>query len=215
MSQESTEPGFGNSRRWILTGATLALLALLASGCGEDEAAGDIARSPTAAVEGSANPESDTARASEPMSMSANSPMMMETVASETWDGMRIEVATMAPTSFTLFQGVETVAVEPATDDSFHLMAVLADDASGERIPYADVWVTLSDPSGAIVFDERLWPMLSQAMGTHYGINVPLPGPGTYTVELQVGAPQGARHPEYADRWLAATTVRTTVEWAE
>ena len=51
-------------------------------------------------------------------------------------------------------------------------MAVLADDASGERIPYADGWVTLSDPSGAIVFDERLWPMLSQAMGTHYGRGV-------------------------------------------
>ena len=92
-------------------------------------------------------------------------------------------------------------------------MAVLADEQSGERIPYADVWVTLRDSDGSIVFDERMWPMLSRAMGTHYGINVSLPGAGTYDVDLQVGAPQGARHPEYADRWLEPTTFTMTYSW--
>jgi uncharacterized protein involved in high-affinity Fe2+ transport len=139
--------------------------------------------------------------------------MMMQTVASESWDGMRIELAAMAPTTFTLFQGVDETLVEPDERDSVHLMAVLADEQSGERIPYADVWVTLRDSDGSIVFDERMWPMLSRAMGTHYGINVALPGAGTYEVELQVGAPQGARHPEYSDRWLDPTSFTMTYSW--
>lgn len=145
--------------------------------------------------------------------MDGDTAMMMDTVASESWDGMRVELAATAPTTFTLFQGGENTQVEAAEADSVHLMAVLADEQSGERIPYADVWVTLRDSEEAIVFDERLWPMLSRAMGTHYGINVPLPEPGTYAVDLQVGAPQGARHPEYSDRWLEPTIFTMTYTW--
>lgn len=126
---------------------------------------------------------------------------------------MRVEVATSEPTTFTIFQGDQSREVTPTADDSVHLMAVLADDQTGERIPYSEVWATITDAQGEVVFDERLWPMLSQGMGTHYGINVPLPGPGSYDVSMQVGPPQAARHPEYTDRWLEPFTFDTIIEW--
>lgn len=137
----------------------------------------------------------------------------MTSIGSQEWQGMDVEVAVTAPTTFTLFQGVDRQEVPAKPDDNFHLMAVLSDGESGERIPYADLWVTFTSSSGGVVFDERLWPMLSRAMGTHYGINVELPEPGTYAITLQVGAPQGARHPEYADRWLQATSMEFEYSW--
>jgi len=190
--------------------ALLAAIVTLAAACGGEG-------SPSAAsVQADESSPDATSMAGDQMDagqMDGDTAMMMDTVASESWDGMRVELAATAPTTFTLFQGGENTQVEAAEADSVHLMAVLADEQSGERIPYADVWVTLRDSEEAIVFDERLWPMLSRAMGTHYGINVPLPEPGTYAVDLQVGAPQGARHPEYSDRWLEPTIFTMTYTW--
>ena len=140
---------------------------------------------------------------------------MMEGIASTTWEGMRISVARAEPSEFMIFQGQDSQRmVEPKPADSVHLMAVLEDDETGERIPYATVWFTITDEEGNIVFDDRTWPMLSQNMGTHYGINVGFPEPGTYTVEVQVGPPIAARHPEYTDRWLEGFTFETEMEWA-
>ena len=138
---------------------------------------------------------------------------MMQVLDRTVEEGMRVEVATSEPTTFTIFQGDQSREVTPTADDSLHLMALLADDKTGERIPYSEVWATVTDAEGEVVFDERLWPMLSQGMGTHYGINVPLPGPGTYDVSMQVGPPQAARHPEYTDRWTEPFTFETTLEW--
>ncbi len=215
----NSDPG---QRRWIprlLGVALLVSLAVVAAGCGDE----DSASSDDAAITAeSASPSDDTdqmasgemdAEQTDADQMGDDMAMMMETVASESWDGMRVELAATAPTTFTLFQGGDNTQVQPTEGDSVHLMAVLADEQSGERIPYADVWITLRDSEDAIVFDERLWPMLSRAMGTHYGINVPLPEPASYTVDLQVGAPQGARHPEYSDRWMEPTTFTMTYTW--
>lgn len=211
------------ARRVEKLASALIALTLLAGACGDDDPSEDAV--PTVSSDDDAMSDDmgdmDTTEGSNDMAMDdadsmgdmGDMAMMMQTVASESWDGMRIELAAMAPTTFTLFQGVDETLVEPDERDSVHLMAVLADEQSGERIPYADVWVTLRDSDGSIVFDERMWPMLSRAMGTHYGINVALPGAGTYDVELQVGAPQGARHPEYADRWLEATSLTMTYSW--
>lgn len=199
----------------LLGVALLAALATLAAACGGEESTStDGVSAADQTSEPSSDADSIDGDQMDGDQMDGDMAMMMETVASESWDGMRVELAATGPTTFTLFQGGENTQVAPTEDDSVHLMAVLADEQSGERIPYADVWVTLRDSEEAIVFDERLWPMLSRAMGTHYGINVPLPEPGTYTVDLQVGAPQGARHPEYSDRWLEPTTFTMTYAWA-
>lgn len=139
---------------------------------------------------------------------------MMQGVGSTTWDGMRISVARAAPSEFMIFQGQDNRrVVEPKPADSVHLMAVLEDAETGERIPYSTVWFTVTDADGDVVFDDRTWPMLSQNMGTHYGINVGFPEPGTYNLEVQVGPPISARHPEYMDRWEEPFTFETKMEW--
>ncbi len=138
----------------------------------------------------------------------------MQSVGSTTWEGMRISVARAEPSRFMIFQGQDNRrVVEPQPEDSVHLMAVLADEQTGERIPYSTVWFTIKDQDGDVVFDDRTWPMLSQNMGTHYGVNVGFPEPGTYDVEVQIGAPISARHPEYMDRWLDQFTFETEIEW--
>ena len=139
--------------------------------------------------------------------------MMMEVLDRTDWQGMRVELATSEPTSFTVFQGQDPQKVTPTAEDSVHVMAVLADQETGERVPYANVWLTITDEQGEVVFDERMWPMLSRGMGTHYGINVPFPEAGTYDASVQIGPPQAARHPEYSNRWLEAFTFDTTIEW--
>ena len=53
-------------------------------------------------------------------------------------------------------------------------MIPLSDASTGVAIPYSSVWATISK-GGKIVFDERLWPMISRYMGPHYGNNVSLP----------------------------------------
>lgn len=209
--------------RRFLAAAVTAALSLSSAACGGSESDPDAAPATrNSSVPQASDTESNNTSMADDMSemeitddaddMSGVA-MMMETLASESWDGMRVELAAMSPTTFTLFQGADETLVEPDAADSVHLMAILADEQSGERISYADVWVTLRDSEGSIVFDERMWPMLSRAMGTHYGINVPLPEAGTYDVDLQVGAPQGARHPEYSDRWLEPTSFAMTYTW--
>ena len=131
---------------------------------------------------------------------------MMKSLGSKTWQGMKVELASAEPAAFDVFQGDQTKKVRPEPDDSVHLMAILSDAKTQERIPYAECWVTITDSDGKIVFDERMWPMISRDMGTHYGINVPLPQSGKYDVELRVGPPQAARHPEYSDVWQRAET---------
>ncbi|MCL4239800.1 MAG: iron transporter [Dehalococcoidia bacterium] len=139
--------------------------------------------------------------------------MQMTPLDETTWEGMVIQLATAPPATHSVFQGDAQGMITPTAEDSIHLMAVLADEETSERIPYANVWVTVKDQDGTVLFDERMWPMLSQSMGMHYGINVPLPGLGQYKVSLLVGPPQAARHPEYMERWLESFTFETTFEW--
>jgi hypothetical protein len=148
------------------------------------------------------------------MSHSAMPAMTMRQVAETTWQGMRIAVAlTSPPVSFSVWNGTRQVPVEPKRSQNVHLMVVLSDAQTGERIPYASVEATLRDGAGRIVYAARQWPMLSRSMGVHYGNNVDLPHPGRYSIELQVGPPAVGRHPEYQKVWLVPHTVRLTFRW--
>ena len=92
--------------------------------------------------------------------------MMMQSLGSETWQGTRVELATAAPAAFELFQGDQVRKVTPGPDDSMHMIAVLSDAETRERIPYAGCWITVTGADGKVVFDERMWPMISRDMGT-------------------------------------------------
>lgn len=124
----------------------------------------------------------------------------MRTIASTTKEGMEIRLMTADPESFFILQGEKIKTVEKKPADTFHMMVLLRDQQNGWFIPNTAVWMTIKDTKGAVVFDERMWPMLAEQI--HYGNNVALPGPGHYRIEIQIGAPQLARHRPYQEKWL-------------
>jgi hypothetical protein len=138
--------------------------------------------------------------------------MAMVPVGSAVWDGMSIQTRTSAPATFILFDGTGQQMVRPTAKDSFHLMVLLSDSSTGYAIPYSSVWATITK-NGKIVYDERLWPMISRYMGPHYGNNVALPTAGLYHLSLLVSPPEAARHLEYKGLWLTAHRVNMSFRW--
>jgi len=148
------------------------------------------------------------------MQTSGAAPMAMAMVplGHADWEGMEIQARTSAPATFELFNGTSQTLVKPTGKDSFHLMVTLSDAQTGYAIPYSSVWATVRK-SGKIVFDERLWPMVSRYMGPHYGNNVALPAAGLYHLSLLVSPPAAARHLEYKGLWLTPHRVNMTFRW--
>jgi hypothetical protein len=138
--------------------------------------------------------------------------MAMVPLGGATWEGMSIQARTSAPATFELFNGTAQQLVKPTAKDSFHLMVTLSDAATNVAIPYSSVWATITK-NGKIVFDERLWPMISRYMGPHYGNNVALPAAGLYHLTLLVSPPAAARHLEYKGLWLSPHRVGMTFRW--
>ena len=138
--------------------------------------------------------------------------MAMVPLGQADWEGMSIEARTSAPATFELFNGTSQQLVRPTSKTSFHLMVLLSDKATGVAIPYSSVWATFKKGS-KIVFDERLWPMISRYMGPHYGNNVALPSAGVYHVSLLVSPPMAARHLEYKGLWLQPHDVNLSFRW--
>jgi hypothetical protein len=138
--------------------------------------------------------------------------MAMVPVGTADWQGMSIAARTSAPATFVLFDGTSQQVVRPTASDSFHLMVLLSDASTGYAIPYSSVWATITK-NGKVVYDERLWPMISRYMGPHYGNNVALPSAGLYHLSLLVSPPEAARHLEYKGLWLAAHKVNMSFRW--
>jgi len=139
-------------------------------------------------------------------------PVPMEPLGMAVWQGMQIMAMRSTPVTFGVFTGTKMQLVKATKKDSFHLMVRLMDVHTKAPIPYSSVWATIRK-GNKIVFDERQWPMLSAFMGVHYGNNVALPGPGTYTLTLLIGPPQVARHPEYMHVWLKPHRVTFAFQW--
>jgi hypothetical protein len=148
------------------------------------------------------------------MQTSGSTPMAMAMVplGQANWDGMTIAARTSAPATFVLFNGTNQSLVKPTKKTSFHLMVTLSDALTGYAIPYSSVWATVTKGS-KIVFDERLWPMISRYMGPHYGNNVALPSGGLYHLSLLVSPPVAARHLEYKGLWLKPHKVNLAFRW--
>lgn len=139
-------------------------------------------------------------------------PMRMVPLGQTTWQGMTIAARTSAPATFFLLNGSKQKMVMPTAKDGFHLMVLLSDAESNVAIPYSSVWATIKKGS-KVVFDERLWPMISRYMGPHYGNNVALPNAGVYQLTLLVSPPAAARHMEYKGLWLKPHRVSLTFRW--
>jgi hypothetical protein len=135
-----------------------------------------------------------------------------QVLAAATWQGMKVQARTMTAAPFVIYNGTSETLVKPPKNVSFHLMIMLNDAHTGVPIPYAGVWVTITE-NGKIVYDERQWPMLSAFMGPHYGNNVVLPGAGTYQLKLLISPPVSARHVEYMNVWLHPHVITESFHW--
>ncbi|MBV9817020.1 MAG: iron transporter [Solirubrobacterales bacterium] len=146
------------------------------------------------------------------MSVDGIKPIPTQTLATASWQDMKISARAMTAVPFVIFDGTEARMVKPPKHVSFHLMVMLNDARSDVPIPYASVWATISK-GGKVIYDERQWPMLSEYMGPHYGNNVALPGAGTYSLSLLISPPVAARHLEYQDVWLKPHRVNVSFHW--
>lgn len=139
-------------------------------------------------------------------------PVPTQTLATATWQGMKVQARAMTAVPFVIFNGTNEQMVKPPKNTSFHLMVMLNDAHSGFAIPYASVWATIRK-AGKIVYDERQWPMISEYMGPHYGNNVALPGSGNYQLSLLISPPVSARHIEYQNVWLKPHQINESFSW--
>ena len=135
-----------------------------------------------------------------------------QTLASATWQGMRIRAMAMTAVPFVIYDGTSEQLVKPGPNTSFHLMVMLSDAQTDVPIPYAGVWATISK-AGKTVYDERQWPMISRYMGPHYGNDVSLPGGGVYQLSLLISPPVSARHVEYQNVWLKPHRITLSFHW--
>ena len=139
-------------------------------------------------------------------------PVPTQILSTSKWQGMQISAEAMTAVPFVIFDGTQEREIKPTSKTSFHLMVMLSDAQTHVAIPYASVWASISKGS-KLVYDERLWPMISRYMGPHYGNNVSLPGPGEYRLRLLVSPPEAARHIEYKNIWLKAHRTDSTFHW--
>ncbi len=141
-------------------------------------------------------------------------PVPIQTLASASWQGMKIQAQTMTPIRFVVFNGAKEKMVYPPKNASFHLMIMLTDAHTGEPIPYSSsVWATITNSKGQTVFDSTQWPMISAYMGPHYGDDVPHLASGRYKLSVLVGPPQSARASEYQGVWLKPHDLTVSFGW--
>lgn len=141
-------------------------------------------------------------------------PVPTQVLASTKWQGMAISAEAMTAVPFLVFDGTQSREVKPTPKTTFHLMVMLSDAQTHVPIPYASVWATIRKGS-KLVYDERLWPMISRYMGPHYGNDVSLPGSGEYKLSLLVSPPVSARHVEYQNVWLKPHRASFTFHWSQ
>jgi hypothetical protein len=133
---------------------------------------------------------------------------------SATADDLRVEVAAMKePMAFTVSEGGKMRKHPPAPGDNAHVMVLVSDADSRDRLPDAAVTAQISGPAGVAVHNGPLYPMIGMGVGLHYGDNMKLPKAGKYTATIVVGPPQVGRHPDSAKRYEKPVKLRVPFEW--
>ncbi len=96
------------------------------------------------------------------------------------------------PHRFWRTTGDRTNKVGVRDADTAHLMVTAWDSDTGTVIPSSSATVTAVKDGDSVFSEKKLWSMLSQNMGVHFGDNVELDGDGTYEVTIDFG-PVGTR----------------------
>jgi uncharacterized protein involved in high-affinity Fe2+ transport len=87
----------------------------------------------------------------------------------------------------------------PAGPATHHLDVRVYDLRRAIYIPYLNVKATITDKTKKREFSVDLSPMIGEWL--HYGANVTLPHPGTYSLLVNVQPPDIARYKHLADVW--------------
>ncbi|MDZ7689017.1 MAG: hypothetical protein U5J64_09940 [Halobacteriales archaeon] len=90
---------------------------------------------------------------------------------------------------FWTVNGTRTERVEPADDETVHVMATVRDSETGVPLPVGTGASLRILRDGENVFERSPWLMVSQTMGFHLGDNVSLDGDGEYVAQLTLGKP--------------------------
>jgi hypothetical protein len=116
------------------------------------------------------------------------------------------------PHKFWLVTGDNREVVTP-TVSGVHMMATVWDSRTGAVLP-VDMGTQMRTYRDGEQVDQRApWPMISQPMGFHFGDNIGLPGPGTYTVEIDMNPIEARKTGEFAGRFEEAETATFEFEF--
>ena len=117
------------------------------------------------------------------------------------------------PHRFWTVTGQNTKKVAIQDDDSVHLMGTLWDKETKMVLPYTNFSVELTQ-DGESVTERSLWQMLTQPMAFHFGDNVSLPGDGTYSATVRIGAIQPRRTGRFEEKFGEPITVDMEFEYS-
>lgn len=182
------------------------------AGCGADDSSSSSAN---VKASGSTATTSDAmAGMSKTAGGSMPETMRMQKVATATKGDMSVELDTMSPQTFEVSQGTRLLEHAPRKKDTAHLMVVLSDSQSHDRLPDATITAQIKNAKGRVIYQGPQYAMLGMGMGLHYGDNVPLPAAGHYTANLVVGPPAIGRHQDTANRWRHTVRFAMPFKWA-
>ncbi|WP_330633515.1 iron transporter [Halocatena halophila] len=97
--------------------------------------------------------------------------------------GLTLTVFYSYPHRFWTVTDTYTKKIPYDESETIHLMTTLTDGDQTVGLPASNLQITISNDSETVV-TKRLWSMLSQNMGVHFGDNVTLAGAGTYTLDV-------------------------------
>jgi len=93
--------------------------------------------------------------------------------------------------------------VEPE-EENCHLEISVSDAGDGRFIPYLMIHATLTKDSGEVVGPVEM-PFVWHPGLYHYGINLKIPGDGTYDIAVRIEAPTFMRHDQENGKRYAET----------
>lgn len=127
---------------------------------------------------------------------------------------VRVEIAAMKEAvEFTAAEGGKQRKHPPAPGDNAHVMVLVSDAESRDRLPDAAVTAQITGPGGVAVHNGPLYPMIGMGVGLHYGDNMQLAKSGSYKATIVVGPPQVGRHPESVERYDKPVRLEVPFEW--
>lgn len=202
--------------------AALAALALTAglAGCGGGDDTPSVSASGTAAsgaTSGGHGGGHDGGSAAGVPSQAAQeasaSSMKMERLGSATAGDQKVELDVSEPVTFSVYEGERLVKHAPRRGENAHVMLLLSDAQSGDRLPDATITLRITDEAGKVVSSGPQYPMIGMGMGIHYGDNVTIPKAGKYVAQLVIGPPRIGRHSDVTDRWNTTTKASIPFTW--